>query len=125
MILFILDIKKQSKMYLIFSLFCLVFGLIYEYFSHNVYSNYMMYAFLIPLYFGSFISYVIYKFNLKTNYISNSLYNASIITFTVGSIIKGVLDIYGTTNQLIIFYLIGGVILIIGSLASYIVKNID
>ena len=56
MILFILDIEKQQKQlektaffYLLVSLFCALFGGVYEYFSHEVYSNCMIYAFFIPL----------------------------------------------------------------------------
>ena len=118
MILYILDINylnKQSKYYLYGSIFCLVFGIIYECNSHNVYSPFMMFAFLIPLVLGYFISFVMYKLNNRCNisYISNSLYNLSIITFTIASIFKGVLDIYGTTNSKIMIYLLLGLLLFI------------
>ena len=35
------------------ALFCAVFGMIYEVFSHEVYSYYMIYAFVIPLLLGA------------------------------------------------------------------------
>ena len=38
---------------------CAVFGLIYEIFSHEVYSFYMIYAFLIPLVPGALLNLVI------------------------------------------------------------------
>ena len=54
--MFILDderkrtyMAKQCLYYLAASLFLAVFGRIYEHFSHEVYSWYMMYAFLLPL----------------------------------------------------------------------------
>lgn len=40
---------KKNLFYLFLSLFVLVFGQIYEHFSHGVYSNYMIFAFLFPL----------------------------------------------------------------------------
>ena len=40
---------KKTLSYLFLSLFVLLFGQIYEHFSHGVYSNYMIFAFLFPL----------------------------------------------------------------------------
>lgn len=114
----ILDInffKKQSIVYFFASVFCMLFGLIYEIFSHNVYSNYMIFAFLIPLILGSGISLIIIKNNIRINRISMNLYNASVATFTIYSIFNGVLEIYGTTNNLINIYLYVGLLLIIFS----------
>ena len=120
MILYMLDtkfFKKQAKIYLLFSAFCCLFGIIYEIFSHNVYSYYMLLSFLIPLILGFLPSYIFYtlKFKNVANKHSITLYNCSILTFTLASIIKGILDIYGTTNKLIYVYLIAGLILIISS----------
>ena len=66
MILYILDInyyKKQGIVYVIVSLVTLAFGFVYELFSHNVISNYMIFAFLIPLILGAIVSIIIYRFN--------------------------------------------------------------
>lgn len=55
MILYILDtngMKKEIKKYLFFSVFCLIFGIIYEIFSHQVYSIFMICAFCVPLVLG-------------------------------------------------------------------------
>lgn len=51
---------------------------------------------------------------------TRNLYHSGIATLTVGSIIRGVLDIYGTTNQLTNYYWIVGIILIAISLIQYI-----
>lgn len=48
--------------------------------------------------------------------ISLNLYNAGIATLTIYSILKGVLEIYGTTNSLIVWYLYIAVILIVVAL---------
>lgn len=116
MILSILDIKKIRRNFLIYSIFLLVFGIIYEIFSHSVYSVYMMFAFLIPLIFGYFASFLIKE---GTNSLCNTIYNMGIITLSVGSIFNGVLQIYGSTNSLIYVYLYVGIPLtLIGFLLS-------
>ena len=53
---------------------------------------------------------------------SHNFFKSSIITFTLGFIIKGILDIYGTTNSLLLLYLILGIILFILSIFFYIKK---
>ena len=125
----ILDInkfKKTSFKYLLFSIFCGIFAFIYEIFSHNVYSNNMIFAFLIPLIMGTIMFYLIYitNWNKYIDYFSYNLYNASIATFTIGSIIKGVLEIYGTTNSLSNTYFVVGFILLVLSILSIIIEVI-
>ncbi|MBR1416933.1 MAG: hypothetical protein IJ572_03860 [Bacilli bacterium] len=109
-----LDIKKKINKYIIFTLITLLFSIIYELFSFNVLSLYMLLAFLIPL-FGLIIYLVMYKIN-KVNYNSLRILDLSLVTLTLGSIIKGILDIYGTTNYLIYIHLILGIILFIISI---------
>ena len=119
-------IKKQISKYFILSLIFLFFGFIYEQFSHNIYSSYMIYAFLFPLIMGTIIYIIIdkTKINDLLNPQAMSFYNSSILTFSLGSIIQGVLDIYGTTNKLVFYYLIVGIILLMISLIINIINNI-
>jgi hypothetical protein len=49
----------DAFLFLIAGIVCAVFGLIYEIFSHEVYSFYMIYAFLIPLLPGALLNLVI------------------------------------------------------------------
>lgn len=121
MILSISDIKKEKYSFLIFSIFLLVFGIVYEHFSHGVYSIYMCFAFLIPLILGYGSKIV-----MKRHYImSNTIYDLGVITITFGSIFKGVLDIYGTTNKLLLVYpYVGFSMVIIGTIIYFIkIKN--
>ena len=117
-ILSILDIRRRVKTYLFMTIFVMLFGIIYEMFSHGVYSNYMIFAFLIPLIFGVLIFKLIEIFKVKISLISVSFYNLAIISLTIGCIIKGFLDIYGTTNDLIYIYLISSGILLSISLIT-------
>lgn len=120
--MYTLDIKKRIKRYILFTLIILVFGIIYECFSFGVVSIYMIGAFLIPLVFGVIISTGLYLLEGKPNKLSVSTYNNGVITLTVGSIIKGVLDIYGTTNNLITVYLVVGLALILFGLIFFLIE---
>lgn len=110
--------KKQIYKYLLLSLFFLIFSLIYELFSHGVYSKYMMFAFSIPLILGTLLYLIIFKLRLNKylSYLGMNIYNCFIITLTFGSIMKGFLYIYGTTNKFISIYIIISVILLLTSI---------
>ena len=125
MILSILDIKKQGKKYIIATLICILFTMIYELFSHDVYSNFMIFSFMIPLIFGVIVYYGVYLSKLSNlpSKLEISMYNAGIATLTLGSIMQGVLEIYGTTNSHIYIYLIVGILLISVSVIKYFFKN--
>ena len=89
---------KKTIQYLLLSVFVFVFAQIYEYFSHGVYSNYMLYAFLIPFLGLALPSFLLHS--LKKSLPANScfLWKCGIATLTVGSIYKGILEIYGTNG---------------------------
>ena len=128
MTLYILDIKKlkeQGKIYIIVTLICILFAMIYESFSHGVISNFMVYAFMIPLVLGVVVSYVSYYLKIKKlpTEIENKTYNAAVATFTIGSIIEGVLQIYGTTNSKVYVYLAVGIMLLVFTIGSYLLRK--
>lgn len=111
--MFISDNKAQQRhiartgyVYMLISLFCVLFGAVYERFSHEVYSGYMIYAFVFPLVGGTLPFMSMSRFGCRRlpGRLPLNLYNAGIATVTVGSIMEGVLDIYGTTNDLLGFY---------------------
>jgi len=116
--LFISDTKIQKShvaktgfAYLLVSLFCVLFGAVYEHFSHEVYSGYMIYAFVFPLAGGALplTALTIYGCRQLPGRLPLNLYNAGIAALTVGSIMEGVLEIYGTTNDLLQVYWIAGI----------------
>lgn len=113
---------KTAYIYLLVSLFCVAFGLIYEEFSHGVYSRFMIYAFLFPLFGGLFPFFTMSIFSIKyPNTFTRMMYHPMIATFTVGFFVKGGLNIYGTTSNLISVYWIAGLVLFILSIIGYIV----
>ena len=101
-----MHIAKTGFVYLLVSLFCVLFGAVYEHFSHEVYSGYMIYAFVFPLAGGAlpFAVLSLYGRIRPPGRLSLNLYNAGIAALTVGSIMEGVLEIYGTTNDLLRVY---------------------
>ncbi len=131
---------KTALIYLAVSLFCVLFGAVYEIFSHGVYSGFMMYAFLFPL-VGGTLPWLITSYCLSSSdgkkaekqtsasqrvrnrlfsqTILQAIYHCGIIALTVGSVMKGVLDIYGTTNRLTSCYWIIGAALILFALVFY------
>lgn len=81
----------------------------------------MIYAFVFPLVFGTFLNMVLFIFDkIKLpSRLTENLYNAGVATLTVGSIIKGVLVIYGTANSLWTLYPIVGIGLIVAAVLIY------
>lgn len=104
------DIKRWEFTYLLISLFCLLFGAVYERFSHEVYSDFMLYAFAVPLIGGTLLCFLLDQFssNWMPGRLVRNLYNSGIAALTVGCIFQGVLEIYGTTNKLMMVYWIIG-----------------
>lgn len=117
---------QTAVTYLIISIALMLFGAVYEYFGHGVFSFYMIYAFAIPLLGGALPYMTDYIRRLRTAASHGGsggskftmlirtpwMYHAGLATLTVGSIMKGVLDIYGTTNSLTIAYPVAGALLI-------------
>lgn len=105
---------KKLWIYLGISVFVFIFGQIYEYFSHGVYSSYMMYAFLIP-FIGLFIPSLLNNLILKRTISDNVTlpWKCGIATLSAGSIYKGILEIYGTSGTFEMVYLIIGSVLCI------------
>ncbi len=104
------------------SLFCALFGAVYELFSHGVYSYGMIYAFAFPLVLGVLPLLLITMLRAPyPNRFARSVYHAGIAALTVGSLVSGALEIYGTTNPLtLVYWILGGLLVALGA-AGYIV----
>ena len=112
-------IFKIILSYILITLFCILFSLVYEHFSHGVYSDYMLYMFLFPLIGGVLIFSMIglVRFLPIPKRLVINLYNSGIATLTIGSCLNGVLEIYGTNSDLIsIYWLLGGFLTLSASL---------
>ena len=106
--------RKTILWDLLITLFCALFGGVYEAFSHGVYAYPMLYAFAFPLVLGV-LPYLL-LLNARKPYPSKALhklYHAGVFTLTVGSLVTGALEIYGTTNSLCAVYWIAGSLLVL------------
>lgn len=103
---------------------------VYGLFSHGVHSPFMTFAFVIPLILGAapHIATALSRSSDKGEGIRRILADgavcdmqlAVIATLTAGSLIKGALDIYGTTNRL----LMGYPVLAAAIIAVFIIKKV-
>ena len=95
------------------AVFTALFGLIYEIFSFGVTSYFMVYAFLIPLVLGALPLLMTALFGKRQPDKGLLPWSCGIAALTVGSLAQGVLQIYGTTNRLVLFYLVLGLSLLL------------
>ena len=99
-------------------LFLAFAGAVYEHFSHGVYSYWMIYAFAFPLVMGV-VPYTILLMKGKyPNRIFLNLWNSAIATFSVWSLMKGVLAIAGYTNAMVVIYPVVGIALALTAVVS-------
>ena len=110
----------NCRNYAAVSAFMLLFGAVYEYFSHGV-----VYAFLIPL-LGGYLPFRLFlRFGRQGRGVrlppraSTQLYGGGIAAFGTGSVVKGVLDIYGTTNAKTAVYPWAGAVLVTAAAAVW------
>ena len=108
---------RNSLIFICAALFCGLFSAVYEYYSHGVYSNFMVYLFMFPL-VGGTVPYAFLGLYPSAACPSRSavrIYNSGLAALTVGSCVKGVLDIYGTSSgYMLAYWAAGGLLMIIG-----------
>ena len=104
------DTLKLADGGLIAALITAVFGMIYESFSFGVFSYAMIYAFGFFAVGGGLFWRLV---GIKRKFVpamAACFWNAALATLTVGSILKGVLDIYGSSNSLLILFPVLGIV---------------
>ena len=112
---------RIAFVYLAVTMLCAVLGAVYELFSHEVYSFFMIYAFAFPLCFGVFpyLIHCLFSQNPMPDAKIRFRGHAGVAALTVGSIISGVLEIYGTTNRLTILYWVLGALYLLDSVFRF------
>ena len=103
---------------------CALVGLVYELFSHGVWSAYMAFGFTVPLILGALPNFLIWLAGAKApKAAAEILYACGVATLTAGCLLKGVLVIYGTTNTLIRLYLLIGILLAVPGAMIYLFQK--
>lgn len=112
--------KRLAKGYGVVTVVTLLFSVIYEYNSHGVYSLHMMGLALYPL-LGGVLVFSLLAVSARrwsVHWITVGTYQAAILSFMFGSLVKGVLDIYGTSSLYTCVYWWAGIgcsVLCVGS----------
>ena len=114
--------QKTIGIYLCVTLFTALFGGVYEVFGHGVFSFPMLYAFAFPL-AGGVAPFFLLMTHRKAypSSLSTGAYHAGIATLTVGSLVSGALEIYGTESPLLIVYQIVGAALVLIGILTYLI----
>ena len=106
---------------LLLTAFCVLFSMVYEHFSHGVYSPFMICLFLVPL-LGGVVPSLVLVFSPGLCFPSpfaRSTYRLGLITLAVGSCLRGVFEIYGTSAPLVGVYGAAGGVLTATGIVSY------
>jgi len=107
---------KSCLKYLAGTMFAALFGGVYEIFSHEVYSYYMIYAFAIPLVLGVLPTLLMARRNLWTgSAAAPQFYGGGVLALTLSCVLKGVLYIAGTTNRKLILLVIPGLAMLLAA----------
>lgn len=130
MILSILENEKRERFavpgsvlcYLGITVFCAVFYLIYNCFSHGVHSPYMTYLFAWPMVLGLLPCLVFWRlprFRQPGNICIN-LYHPGVAAVTVSSLLRGIFEIAGTASVYQEWLMIAGGAFLLGGVCAYI-----
>ena len=133
--------RRHSIIYFFVTVFTGSFAAVYERFGHGVYSEAMLYAYGIPLLLGTGLSYYLSvgARPRKLSYgrqapglsvfsreaqvrIGANLLNSGVASLTVGAIVYGILEIYGTTGRLTVVYFYAGLPLVLIGFLTVIVS---
>jgi hypothetical protein len=106
--------RKTSVVFLAISLLCVIVNSIYGLYSHGVPSDYLTFMFACPLLGGTVVYLLLWalpKARMPGRF-SINLYNSGIAALTVGSALRGVFDIAGTSSPYQPVFMIAGITMV-------------
>lgn len=118
------SVKKSLFIYIGVTIFAGIFSFEYELFSHQVYSNFMVYLFVVPLVLGvipNALALAILRLDVGNAW-QKTVQAFAVATLSVGSVLQGIVEIYGTTNSLINYFFIAGSVFLLMSIIIWIVN---
>ena len=112
---------KTALVYLGAAAFCFLVAQVYGLYGHGVTSPAMTWMFLYPL-LGGTLAFLLLRLikpaaaDTPQYPVAYNLYNSGIATLTVGSLLKGIFDIAGTSSPYtILFSVVGGLLAAAGA----------
>jgi len=116
---------RRGLVFTAVSVFCALFGGVYEIFSHGVYSYGMIYAFMFPLCLGALPCMVMALFSRPCkSSVSFDLYVFAIAFASAGCAVSGVLEIYGTTSSLAVVFPIAAAVLFVLAIVTAVISAV-
>lgn len=112
---------RRVIQYTCVTLFCLLFFLLYDQFSHDVHSPYMTNLFAWPLVLGLLpeLVFLLLPTLRQPGTWAKNLYHAGVAALTVSSTLRGIFDIAGTASDYQEYLLLVGAVLWLGGIFAY------
>lgn len=132
--------ERALVVYICVTLFCLVFYLIYNIFSHGVHSPYMTYLFAWPLVLGVLPSGVMWgvyrcgnqkskddgrKGSAEVSETGVEIWRAGVAAVTVSSCLRGIFEIAGTASVYQEWLMAAGAVMLVVGAALVIKKRLE
>lgn len=112
------NLRRVRNIYLISTAFLAVFATVYELFAHGVISFWMIGMPLFPLILGALPCHLLDKKGGASDW-ALQLWNCGVITLTVGSLLNGIFEIFGTYFEFFPYFLICGIALLVLGVAVW------
>lgn len=103
------------------SLFCALFSIIYECFSHGVYANAMIFLFVTPFLLGTLPCLILACFQKD---MPGRLYQDGVLALSLAQLLTGILEIYGTSSDLTLYFMIFALFLLGSGVFAYIFRHL-
>lgn len=123
-------LRKTIRGYLILSFVAIGVNFIYGIFGHGVHSPAMTWMFLYPLLGGALVFLLIERLTsgitrFAAYRMGYNSYNSGIAALTIGSFLKGILDIAGTNSPYLVFFTGMGWLFIAAGVAIFIILAVN
>lgn len=109
--------RAAAVRYAATAMVCGGFSAIYERLSHGVYSTYMVFLFAVPLVMGAAQSLALALARSEPPAATRRLWACAVLTLSLGFCVAGVLEIYGTTSELVMVYWVLAPVLAVAAVA--------
>ncbi len=123
------SLRKTVFVYLILTVVTVAVDKIYTLFGHGVHSSAMSLMFLYPLLGGALFYFLLGLLmpqvtTYKIYRLFYNLYNSGIAILTVGSLLKGILEIAGTASPYTFLFTVAGWVGVASGLALLLLKSL-
>lgn len=117
--------QRSVRRYALATIACVMFSALYESQSHGVWSASMVCICAYPLVLGVLPALLGSRHGLSVPSASRELWACGVMTLAMGSCLRGVVEIYGTTSSLLAPYLPVGVGLLLVALVAGIWRRVS